>query len=628
MVTSQIINRIDELKPLLGNHFIIMFGSAVSGVMEPRLPMIFDLMDGFLEQAAKRLHKGSYWEKVISGYATNMVDGYHRVLKWQTKFENFIFDLQSAVGKEAVDELFVRIFSCTGDQYNNNHSALAFLLKKRICLAALTTNFDNQIELCLPGVKTYIYPKRPKHLPSTKKLPILVKLHGDAPSRTYVATSPQLSQARTIDTYAFLEELLRDQVVLVLGYSGTGDIDIAPHLGKKEKILVWGDLRVDPKRITQPNQVDLLCDLSLSRPGLEKNGNKNILLELAASYGWKPTKRKSPGDTIQWEDEIVNWTQQIPLIHLSKFIMSFMSWRTSWPHVHMAYLSLLENNSYENRLEYALSIVQVAAYNSSERVLKSLLLLEPPDMMQYLSVLELLGFTYWGKRRYQNALSLYMGILKMYELISNEWDAKPPDEIRKHVCGMAREYLEVLLEVVNNERNNQTRRKIVRESQAESVVDVLKGMEFESNYYLNQIAIMETRYWLGNAISQREVSEFFGECMAMQEWEAAALTAQFMFTISFEDGRRVAKLILPQLKNRKSSKLIIKVNARMWYERTHRFIPIQILNFKAFTGILLVGVDIIFTLKRILWSVDRRLKRVRVETGFLGLGVVVPEKKK
>jgi len=623
---QQVITSVDELKSRLGDHFVILFGSAVSGVMEPKLPMIYDVMDTFLEQASARLYAGSYQEKVVAGYARELVRGYHKPLLRQTKFENFIFDLQASVGKDQVDDLFVRVFSCTGKQYNNNHSALAFLLRKRNCLAALTTNFDNQVELCLPNLKTYIYPKRPKHIPAARNRPIYIKLHGDAPTRTYVATSPQLSQARSIDTYAFIEDLLLDQVVLVLGYSGTGDIDIAPHLGRVEKLLIWGDYTVDTTKAGHPNRINLLCDLSLSDPGREKDGRRNVLLDLATSYGWKPPATSTLKEKMMWEDHIVAWTQKLPLHNLRKFITSFMSWRTSWPHVHIAYLGLQENESYENKLEYALSTVQVAAYNSSERLLKSLLLVEPSSLHSYLSTIQLLSFTYWGKRHYQMALSTSLQILNIYEQLINDWNAQPGEDIKKLITGVAREYLETLLEVVNNERKNEKRIVIVRNSRAEYVLEILRKLEFETGFYLNRIAIMETRHWLGIKVSLEETEEFFDQCMAMQEWAAAALTAQFMLTLSYEKGSKVANAIRPELRKRKSSKLIIKVNARLMYERLNRRIPVQVLNFKAFTDILLIGVELIFAFKRLLWKLDRWANRVRVETGFLNLGKVITKK--
>src|SRR5258706_3599558 len=100
-----------------------------------------------------------------------------------------------------------------------------------------------------------------------------------------------------------------------------------------------------------------------------------------------------------------------------------------------------------------------------------------------------------------------------------------------------------------------------------------------------------------------------------------------MLTLSYEKGSKVANAVLTELRKRKSSTLIIKVNARLIYERLHRRIPVQLLNFKAFTDVLLVGVELIFAFKRLLWNLDHWTNRARVETGFLGLGKVISIKR-
>jgi hypothetical protein len=48
--------------------------------------------------------------------------------------------------------------------------------------------------------------------------------------------------------------------------------------------------------------------------------------------------------------------------------------------------------------------------------------------------------------------------------------------------------------------------------------------------------------------------------MAMQDWEAA-ITAQFMRTLAYRKEGKAANELLPQLRKRKSAKLIIKVRA-------------------------------------------------------------------
>ena len=293
----------------------------------------------------------------------------------------------------------------------------------------------------------------------------------------------------------------------------------------------------------------------------------------------------------------------------------------------MMYLSLKVEETYKNQHDYALSAVQVAAYNSSEKLLKSLLLIEPPVLYLYISNINMLGFTYWRKRRFRDALSIYITLLKVYELLQTEWKSIPDENVETIIAGAAREYLETLVEIVNDKRQSYKRSDVVRNSKANYVISILKRFELKTNYYLNQIALMEIRYWLGTTVSFDDARSLFEECMAMQEWEAAALTAQFMLTLSIDGGKIAVKEILPQLRKRGSTKLILKVNARLIYEQTHHRIPVQILNLKAFRNILLLGTELIFAFKRLTWDLDCLIGQIRVETGFFSMGHIVSKNK-
>jgi hypothetical protein len=173
---------------------------------------------------------------------------------------------------------------------------------------------------------------------------------------------------------------------------------------------------------------------------------------------------------------------------------------------------------------------------------------------------------------------------------------------------------------VNNERRDNRRREIVQNSRAGYVAQILREFNTNTNYYLNQIALLEIRHWLESPVSLVEAQELFAQCIAMQEWEAAALTAQFMITLSLAEGEKAAKEIVFQLRERGSAKLITKIYARIISERSNRIIPVQLLNFKAFTDILLLGVELIFAFKRVIWKLDRGANRMRIETGFLRPG--------
>ena len=614
------ITRLDELQPYLEDQFVVLFGSAVSGVMKPRLPMANDITQGFLKQAHAQLRLGTWIERTAGDYAASLVNGYHNALLRRTKFESFVWALQRSLGRQPVDNLLANLYGCTDKHYNLNHTALAFLLRERVCLAGITTNFDNAVELCLPNSQVFIHPDRPSSLPSAGEVPALIKLHGDALSRSCVATSPELSRAKVRDFYSFLEDLLENQVVLVLGYSGNGDIDISQHLGKRERILLWGNYSIDKSGWRRRNQIDFLCDLRIDTPGQEQAGRRNILLELAASYGWKDT---SPGNSeADWEATMRQWAQNLPISDVRRFITSFMSWRTSWPHVHIAYMGTKENESFEARLDLAEATTQVAAYNSSEKILKSLLEVEPPDLASFIHAVKLLGFTYWRKGSYRRALSTFLILLQIESLARKEWTAYPDANSLRHISDTARHYLETIIEMTYDHANDALRRAVVRDSQAADVVDFLRTVQYQSDFYDNEIAIREIQHWLGDAASPGEIRELFDECVAMEEWEDAALCAQFLLTLSLSEGRRAVDDLVPRLEERRASKLIMKVRAKLRYEQLGRVVPLSVLNLRVLMGLKTLGTELILDLKQLLWAFDRVASIRRVETGFLSFGEV------
>lgn len=63
----------------------------------------YRVINTFPEQASARLPSNSYRDQVIASYAQNLVNSHHHALLKQTKFENFIFNLQRSVGKPASD---------------------------------------------------------------------------------------------------------------------------------------------------------------------------------------------------------------------------------------------------------------------------------------------------------------------------------------------------------------------------------------------------------------------------------------------------------------------------------------------------------------------------------------------
>lgn len=179
-----VIQSVDLLSELLGDEFVILFGSAVSGVGSPRLPMVGDAMSAIIRLISARLRAASKTEQIVADYADALITGKFKSILWTTKFETFLLRLTRAVGKDNVDNLLTTFYVCEGNEFGFNHSAIAFLLRKRICLAALTTNFDNALELSYPDIRVLDHFEVPPRLPESSESPWLLKLHGDAKART------------------------------------------------------------------------------------------------------------------------------------------------------------------------------------------------------------------------------------------------------------------------------------------------------------------------------------------------------------------------------------------------------------------------------------------------------------
>jgi hypothetical protein len=64
-------------------------------------------------------------------------------------------------------------------------------------------------------------------------------LHGDACRRSCIYTATALAMRSQAGTWGRLASLLNGKNVLVVGYSGRGDIDIAPYLRASEATFVW-----------------------------------------------------------------------------------------------------------------------------------------------------------------------------------------------------------------------------------------------------------------------------------------------------------------------------------------------------------------------------------------------------
>ncbi|MBZ0284014.1 MAG: SIR2 family protein [Anaerolineae bacterium] len=599
----------EALNEALGDSFVILCGSAISGVQQPHVPMVTQVENAVLEIIASQLKLGTRTEQLVAEYAIALTTGQHKRLLQRTKFEAFLWRLQRAIGKDQVDDLLYRIYTCTGDEYGPNHAAIAYLLKQRKCLFCLTTNFDNAIELSYIGSGLLVHDQNYEPDQSLTKAdsPLLLKLHGDAISKTCVATSPELSDAKVTGNYSYLEEFLKGQKVLVVGYSGVGDVDIAPHLSNLDAQLFWCNHSLDAFPNIHPKQVNVLCNLAARSGDLSELGkSQNLLLELAQVHGWQDTWE---GSGHEWKGEVQDWVRQIDNRDLTKFIISVLSWETSWTHVHIAFFRQMEEEDTETtQFDVALSFAQVAAYRSAKKAFTRLL--ERPNLNAQLErdARELLGFIQWREGNFREGLETLDPLLPHPHNLD-------PDEVPKF-AGQARIYLEIVGEMMLYETQLERRRRIYADTRADEAVQILKlaHTKAEDNY-LARVALFDMEQATGMVIALDDVQELFNECYAMEEWASTALTSQLLLRISFWDGLQAIYRVTPRLFQRRSLKLILKGFAMVIFCALGQKFPLilKLLNGRILMGFFTAYLELAYTRKRRQWERDWAKSLLRVE---------------
>lgn len=533
---------------MLGDSFVIFCGSAISGVLPPYAPMVTKVEQTLLECAARKLNNGSKSSQLVAKYALSLAEKHGRYrtrILDTTKFEDFIWGLTNIVGKHRVDELLRILYQCDADEYGPNHSAIGFLLQQRVCLACLTTNFDNAIELSKPRHLAVLdYRSQIQHVPNKSDAPVLLKLHGDASSNTCVATSTELARAGIERNCGFLQTLLSGHKVLVVGYSGTGDVDIAPHLRAADAKLFWCDYTPEKIPRFRPDQRNVLSDLSL-RTGETRKGMKNLLVTLAEHHGWSSTRF---GSEHQWQDEMERWVNETDMADLERFVISRLSWVTSWPHVHMATYKFWEAEKTDTLLELETAYTQVAAYHSAKKVANQLLNREDLDQATHAEVQSTLGFISWRESKYKQALEIFRPLL----------DPNLKGQSRV-IADVSQNYVETVLEMLRYEPDQAKRSQLIQDTEVMSVAEKLRQVnEAVGLDYLARIALYMLEHYAGSYLDEAEILEFFEECCAMEEWPTASLTTQMLFSLSFPKGVYALVRVSRKLLRRRNWKLFIK----------------------------------------------------------------------
>ena len=389
------IQTLAQLEDVLGGQFVIMCGSAISGSrkvggrLTPFLPLVDEVKRAFLTGASNTLYQGSHYEQTLAASATALAIGKYKSVSIAMKFEDFLGRLESALGsRQQVIELLSALFMCGSSDYCANHSAVGELMRVGRIQACLTTNFDNAFEMAEPQLNRYVYPRHPDKLDRTY---CLVKLHGDVETGTYITTVNDLMRDRQRRQHEYLVDLLHNKTILVAGYSGLGDVDIAPHLQASGATLIW----LVRNRAAPPFATyTLRCDLR------SESENENVLIGLARNSN---AKIHDPGTYPRWQDRLAAWIASLSHDTLCDCVMSLIREPLGWPVLHLHHVLEWSRQAHGNAGDEIMTpqlgsaCLGVAAYYSAEKAFQAALMQGADELPSRVSLDSRIGV--WGTMR-------------------------------------------------------------------------------------------------------------------------------------------------------------------------------------------------------------------------------------
>lgn len=148
-----------DLSACLGEEFVLLVGSAISGVAAPYLSM--NIAGQFMKTVSTAFSAQAYADRLYAKYCELLAEpdgSYNAFIKHEIKFEEFLWLLSRYSSRGALDELLWLLYFCRDREYGPNHVAIAQLLKTGRCLACFTTNFDNAIETACAALDVPLRP--------------------------------------------------------------------------------------------------------------------------------------------------------------------------------------------------------------------------------------------------------------------------------------------------------------------------------------------------------------------------------------------------------------------------------------------------------------------------------------
>ncbi|MBN1185358.1 MAG: hypothetical protein JXB49_23945 [Bacteroidales bacterium] len=545
---SILIQDAQNLYDLLGDSFILLTGSAISGANYPCVPMVIDVMEKIFEIISINLRDGAFEERIVSNYAKSLCKNgkYHYLLN-STKFEEFLGILQLILGRTQLNKLLKILYLCHPDEYGPNQKAISWLLENQKCIICLTTNFDNSLENASDHIETYSYIDYLNIISKIGSVPIQLKLHGNVRNNSCVATNKAIFKHTSVKTYDFLIELLKDKNILVLGYSGNGDIDIYPNLSQsKDANFFWCEYKAN-KTVPDCSKYKVICDLGSSDP------NKNLLLGLAICHGWNSDDKGCKHD---WENILEKWCDSINHEKLARILIQVLIKKPDWQVVHV--MTFYPYTIYSDNIDInrGIACLQKSAYGIAEKIFTNLINNTILNKDQLVTAKLYLGFVQWRMGKFKKSLQTLWWFYSI--------DSYGYTEMQKvQISDGHRVYLEVIRDWMQLQSSKQRRQRIYESYKTENMLmkfKSLKTFDFAEDI-LKKVIILHIIY-LKEGRKDKEfvndVKKLFRLCYDTKNWDIAEAVGRLFVSVSFTKGLLALLRIDYELIKRKQINILRK----------------------------------------------------------------------
>lgn len=526
----------EELEELLGKEFVVLCGSAISLGMKNSdqqlikfLPMVYDVSEKFYALLGNSLEAGSYIEQVLSYYSKNISQGQFRKGREDLKFEEFLWLLEQSLSEQDVAELLLALYKCEPNQFLVNHIAIGKLMREERVKLCLTTNFDNAIEVANPMIRKLVHTETliMDAIPNTATL---LKLHGDVVEGSYIATTPNLLAAERDNRFLYLERLLENQTMLVVGYSARGDTDIAPHLMNLQNRgtkLIW----IVKPWLEPPSDIAthwFESDITLQN-------DKNCLINLS--------KLNQGKDNISlvvppWEDRLSIWlNKHINTSASRQIIEQSVSLVSGWPKLRLYFIDKWDSEPSEPTNEITDLIdffdrclgigVYYSALNRLSRINLESLKQDYLDLYENLVFKE--AFCFWRLVRLPKARN-------GFEYFLEQKDSKKRTNNDEGI----RLYLEVTRDILASLTSDEAVKKYYEQYNIKQICDRLllltKNTYNPNSELLAKLVVLDIRCQVGEAVELSDFELIYQRAIDLQIWFIARHAARSMMRINVRKG--------------------------------------------------------------------------------------------